>query len=168
MKGLISILAVLGATVVKCCPLPFNDFRCADNATLLHEAISEYKFDPQIGWAHVVADPRPAKTWPADDHKLSFIPFCYVDQWTKNKIDTIRYKASQMWYKTIGNAGPGQHHRVSGFREVKDSNGNYMFCYADRKDRIWNNNVRSDTLVIDIRLNTYVSSATMGYRLEEW
>jgi hypothetical protein len=93
MKGLIPTLAVLGATVVKYCPPPFNDFKYADNATLLSEAISEFKVDPQTGWSHVVADPSPAKPWPVDHHKLSVIPFCYVDQWTKNKIDTIRDKA---------------------------------------------------------------------------
>jgi hypothetical protein len=43
-----------------------------------------------------------------------------------------------------------------------------MFCYINYKYRIRNNNVPSDTFLIDIRLNTYVSSATMGYRPDAW
>jgi hypothetical protein len=85
-----------------CCVPPFNNFRYLGNTTLLQEAIAKYNNDSQLndatqlGWAHVVGDPSPVKTWSKDQYGISNVKFCYRDGYAKKKLEDIRYAASEM------------------------------------------------------------------------
>jgi hypothetical protein len=100
--------------------------------------------------------------------RTTVIPFCYGDQLTRDRLDSIRYEAWSRWYNTIGTAGADTGHYLAGFQETKDSRGNSVFCFTDSKNTLWNPTVPADTLIIGISVDSYESWATLGYQPREW
>ena len=74
-------------SMVYGCRPPFNDFKYADNHTLLHQAITQYTSNAARGWAHVVKGYSPATPWPANDEGIVIIPYCFTDPWTKSRLE---------------------------------------------------------------------------------
>ncbi|KAH7084698.1 hypothetical protein BKA63DRAFT_559387 [Paraphoma chrysanthemicola] len=162
------VLFALLSVLAYCCPPPFEDFRYLDNATLLRDTIADItakaKYDPQLGWAHVISDPSPHKPWPSNDDKMTFVPFCFADEFTKSKLNDIFAGAWRRWYNAIGNAGPGQGHRLGGFSEIVNEKRESVWCFTDSQNKVWNSAVRPDALVVNINQGGYKSSSLTGYR----
>jgi hypothetical protein len=79
MKFLVLLLSLLITLAHGCMP-PFNDFRYAENDTLMREAIAQYKSNPEGGWLAVLENGSPIK-------------FCYADDYSKSKIGLIFVEA---------------------------------------------------------------------------
>ncbi|KAH7094349.1 hypothetical protein FB567DRAFT_565664 [Paraphoma chrysanthemicola] len=119
---------------------------------------------PQFGWAHVISDPSPHKPWPSNDDKMVFVPFCFADEFTKSKLNDIFSGAWRRWYNAIGNAGPGQGHRLGGFSEIVNDKRESVWCFTDSQNKVWNSAVRTDALVVNMNQGGYKSSSLTGYR----
>lgn len=167
MVSVLYVLALL-TLVVYGCPPPFNDFKYANNNTLLLEKIAQYTSDPQLGWAHVIGGTSPVKTWPANDKGIVNIPYCWADPWSKKKIDRKFQQAWLKWSVKIGSPSAQSGHRLGGFREVTDKNGEPVFCYWDKSQKVWKKSIPDDTLVIRAVLNSHASSGSLGYTPKEW
>ena len=177
MKLSILILVVAFGLSAYSCPPLFNDFRYLENTTLLREAIVQHRSFPQLGlthghhgrrWSHADHRLSPMAVWPANDNKLTVIPFCYVNKFAKNKIGGIWLQAWKVWYKKIGNPGAKTGHSLQGFEEVKDAAGATMFCYTDHTRETWNPAVKSTTLAVGIFLDAIHASATAGFTHPDW
>lgn len=171
------LLVLLFSALAYCCTPPFNNFTLIDNSTLLEEAIAQYnnrsQLDDatQVGRAHIVGDPSPIKTWPKNQYGLSIVKFCYADECARNKLEDTRYQAWQIWSNKIKNAGSGSGHRLGGFQEVKSPRGNPVYCFTDRKNKVWIPIVPTDTLLIDVNINSigyYDNWASTGYVTSDW
>jgi hypothetical protein len=154
--------------VANCCMPPFNDFRYLDNATLLQEAIAKHQSNPKLGWVHVVGSESPVKPWPKSQYGRTVIPFCYGDQLTRDRLDSMRYEAWSRWYHAIRTAGPGTGHHLAGFQETEDSGGNSIYCFTDSENTLWNPRLPADALIIDITVDSYDTYAILGYQPREW
>jgi hypothetical protein len=155
------ILSLL-TTIVHGCPPPLNNFKYADNNTLLRQAISQHES------AHVVGGNSALRPWPTNAQGIVVIPFCFVDVWVKHKIEQNFQDAWERWYNKIGDPKPQTGHRLGGFQELKDRSGNPIFCYRDQAYKFWNPKVPGGTLQIKILPGTGRSQATMGFFPPEW
>lgn len=167
MATLFHILSLLGL-VAYGCPPPFNDFDYANNDTLLREKITQYKANPQLGWAHVIGGTSPVKTWPANQQGKVIIPYCWADAWSQKKFKRRFQQAWLRWSIKIGLPSAQSGHCLGGFQEVTDEHGESVFCYGDEKHMLWKKSIPDDTLVIKAVLNSHASYASLGYTPKEW
>jgi hypothetical protein len=147
MKFLLLLLSLLITLAHGCMP-PFNDFRYAENDTLMREAIAQYKSNPEGGWLAVLENGSPIKPWPKNDVGVSAIKFCYADDYPKSKTGLIFVEAWNKWYNVLGNAGAGKGHRMGGFQETQE-NDESVYYFTDFARKIWNPKVLDDTLQIN-------------------
>lgn len=108
----------------------FNNFKYADNATLLKEVVAQYDANPAMGWAHVLGGTSPLKPWPKDDNGLVNIKYCWPNLETKAKLGPAIQGGWEMWHVPLGNGGPGSGHRVGGFSEYINGDET-VFCWPD-------------------------------------
>ncbi|KAH4107762.1 hypothetical protein HBI80_129040 [Parastagonospora nodorum] len=156
-------LSVFCALAYGCVP-PFNDFRNLHNATRLSVAIADYKADPQLGWATPIGGPNHAiQAWPTNKDNLVYIPFCYLFDYVKQKNAPVFERAWDLWFRKIGKASKVAGHRLAGFEEMKDANGNSRFCYSSFENDVWNPDVPEDALVIDWDILSATSWSFCGY-----
>lgn len=126
----IPLLLIAFATLATCCMPAFNDFKYAENATLLEEIVAQYGSNPDMGWADVLGGTSPLQPWPKDNSGLVNIQYCWPDLETKSKLEKAIQGGWEMWHTRLGNGGPGSGHRIGGFSEYKH-NGNMVFCWLD-------------------------------------
>jgi hypothetical protein len=91
---LMLLLAIFG-TITVSCPLPLNDIRYAENATLLTEAMAEIQLrltDPQMGGINAVGSGSPIERWSYSADFKTHIPVCF-----RNSVTRIAVKGS-FWY----------------------------------------------------------------------
>ncbi|KAF1926112.1 uncharacterized protein M421DRAFT_7334 [Didymella exigua CBS 183.55] len=84
--GRMLLLLTAFATLAMSCISAFNDFKYADNATLLKETIAQYEANPAMGWAHLLGGTSPLKPWPKDESGLVNIRYCWPNLDTKAKL----------------------------------------------------------------------------------
>jgi hypothetical protein len=165
------LFAYLTSTTYSC-PPPFNDFMFADNATLLQETIDQYETNPELGWTHVInngpGSSSPLQVWPTGSNGIVNIKYCFVDQIDKGRLHDIVSRAWYSWYVDLGDALVYHKHRVGGFSELMDENGQSLFCFTDQNRMYWNPVVPDDTIAISAFVGTYSSTATTGYRPRRW
>jgi hypothetical protein len=154
-------------SIAYSCPPPFNDFRFADNATLLQETVDQYETNPELGWTHVIntwpGSSSPLQVWPSGSDGIVHIKYCWVDQITKDRLESVVSRAWNSWSMALGDAGPiHRKHRLGGLSEVSD------FCFTDQTYSNWNPAVPYDTIAIMAIVGSYISTAITGYRPKLW
>lgn len=154
--------------IARGCPPPFNDFRYANNDTLLREVIDQARSNPQLGWSHVIGGTSPVKTWPADQQGTVSIPYCWANDFSKKKFGRRFMQAWVKWSRMIGPPSAQSGHRLGGFREVTDAHGGPIFCNRDDDQNFWEKSIPPDTLVIKAVLNSHGSSGSLGYKPNSW
>lgn len=165
------ILFFLGifCTFARGCALPFNDFRNLHNETRLAEAIAEHMADPQLRWTSFVSGSNAAiEAWPTNKYDLVYIPFCYLANNVKRKNAPVVERGWDLWFRKIGKPSNLAGHRLAGFQETKDANGNSRFCYSDLQNSVWNPDVPWDALVVDWDLKDGSSWSSVAYTPKDW
>ncbi|KAH7094346.1 hypothetical protein FB567DRAFT_542809 [Paraphoma chrysanthemicola] len=152
--------------LTRACIPPFNDFRYADNTTLLQAAVIRHEANPAMGWSHILNGKGPAEHWPTGADGIVHIQYCFDNEKSKRELGSIIIKASELWRGATGNAGQESGHRMGGFSEyTKD--GDTPFCYSSGR---WNDKVPVGTLVVRLFPNPQDGGgqASLGYRPSDW
>tara|TARA_R110002003_G_scaffold46_15_gene3846 strand:+ start:2187 stop:2729 length:543 start_codon:yes stop_codon:yes gene_type:complete len=159
------LLAALVLLTQACIP-PFNNFRYADNTTLLQEAVTQHESNPAMGWSHILNGQGPAEHWPTGADGIVHIEYCFANPESKGALGGIIIRSSELWRGALGNAGPGNEHRMGGFSEYS-KNGNTPLCYKNGR---WNDDVPVGTLVVMLfpKPQDGGGQASLGYRPSDW
>jgi hypothetical protein len=56
---------------------------------------------------------------------------------------------------------------MGGFQEIQ-KNGESVYCFTGLQRKEWNSKIPGDTMWLDTNVGSLGSSASVGYRPEEW
>jgi hypothetical protein len=119
-----------------------------------------------------LAEPWPIVTHPDDGRRLRTVRYCFADQKARDLLWCRVMRAFSLWAKGLGAPASAATGHSVGWEEAHDGNPDRrlrqrQFCYRDLSfiglDRVWNDAVKEDTLVIYAVTDSSVSSATVGY-----
>jgi hypothetical protein len=86
--------------------------------------------------------------WPRDSQNLITIPYCYARDYDKADVQAIFESSISKWETALGGKASKDAGHGIVFKEVKDSNGNSIYCKKRDEHDQWDPRVGFDTVAI--------------------